>query len=31
VAQAIEVIRDQWADLAENGVTEAELEAANAT
>jgi zinc protease len=28
VAQAIEVIRDQWSDLAENGVTEAELEAA---
>lgn len=28
VAEAISVIEDQWADLAENGVTEAELEAA---
>ncbi len=28
VAQAIDVIRDQWADLAENGITDAELEAA---
>jgi zinc protease len=28
VAEAIEVIRDQWRDLAENGVTDAELEAA---
>jgi len=28
VAQAIDVIRDQWTDLSENGVTEAELEAA---
>jgi zinc protease len=28
VAEAIEVIRDQWSDLAENGVTDAELEAA---
>jgi zinc protease len=28
VAQAIEVIRDQWSDLAQNGVTEEELEAA---
>jgi zinc protease len=28
VAEAIGVIRDQWRDLAENGVTDAELEAA---
>lgn len=28
VAEAISVIRDQWRDLAENGITEAELEAA---
>lgn len=28
VAQAIDVIRDQWTDLSENGVTEEELEAA---
>jgi hypothetical protein len=28
VAEAIDVIRDQWSDLAENGVTEEELEAA---
>lgn len=28
VAEAVAVIRDQWIDLAENGVTEAELEAA---
>lgn len=28
VAEAVAVIEDQWADLAENGVTEAELDAA---
>ncbi len=28
VAEAVAVIRDEWADLAENGVSEAELEAA---
>lgn len=28
VAQAVEVLRQQWADVAENGVTEEELEAA---
>lgn len=28
VAEAIAVIRDQWADLAENGISEAELDAA---
>ncbi len=28
VAEAIDVIRDQWSDLAENGVTDAELAAA---
>ncbi len=28
IAQAIEVIRDQWADIATNGITQAELDAA---